>query len=241
MDRALKLVIISRVSIFFFILIIVGIINFPSLFINENPLYNNYFNFLNFVNSILIILIIIGIITLISGILWYLKFPYKVFAPIGSTILTLFTIELMYRAFLFIEQTYINSGFEPNLRFFYIFIAVIALILSFIKLFSEMPDNFKEAFFKINTSKNKERFSKKLPKKNKKIKKAFQKKDFSSNGTNKSSNNSSSSYNKNYTKSEQFEKQDLKDKMGDFFSTALEKFAGGIITIVDSITGARKK
>lgn len=136
MNRALKIILVSRIVILFFLIFIIAIFNIPSLIIEEQEHYSFYFDILSFINESFLIVIAIGGISIFSGIFWYLRFPYKNLAPITSAVITIFSVELLYRFYLFLDETFIGSGFEIPFIEYYVYVFAFALVLGYAKIFN---------------------------------------------------------------------------------------------------------
>ena len=243
MDRALKIIIVSRIAIFLFILFVIGLFNFPALFIEEPVLYKSYFNFLSFINNIILVLLAIGVFSVISGILWHLNFPSRLFAPLASTALALLSVEMLYRTFILVEKTFIDSGFDMNLRIYYIIILILALVISYFKLYTEMPREYKN---KIISQKPKKENSLKISEeysRQKDIQKTPPKQETKPEPKQRSeAKKEDVSQREFFEQRQEQEKPDgIKEKFQEAIYTGVEKVAGGIISFIDALVSSGKR
>lgn len=138
MEKTLKGVIIGRITILIFLLVIIGLFNVPPLFIEDTSEYSDYFLFVSFMNDSFLLLVLIGILGIISGIFWSIKFPYRILAPLIGGLLAIFSVEFIYRLALFLEESFINSGFDIGLREYYLYIFIFAFVIGGIVVFNNL-------------------------------------------------------------------------------------------------------
>jgi hypothetical protein len=112
--------------IFVVLLSVAGII---SQSIN-NPVYTQIVQFFNSNMGIFLILFLVG---MINDIFWNFCFPANIFAPIISSVLSVFAVSLFYKIWVFIE-IYIDTDIAIPINSIYIFVAVLTLIIGYIIL-----------------------------------------------------------------------------------------------------------
>jgi len=149
MNNSLKIIITSRIAIFVFLLIIIALFNTPAFFIENYETHEDYTSVLLFVNENIFIFFAIGILLIISGVFWALRFPFNILAPIISSAIYIFLIEILYRILLFVDDNFYSLNFNINMQDYYVMIIIVLLSLFYIKLFYE--------FIQINRSRFKAR------------------------------------------------------------------------------------
>jgi hypothetical protein len=138
MDNSIKVLLSARITIFLVLLILIGIFNVPSVFIDTYEEHEYYFDALKFINGNLSLFLILGILFIISGFLWILNFPLNILAPLLTSSVIITSIEFFYRILLYSDKYFsiLKEGFD--LRKYYTIIIIVLVIYFYIKLFYEL-------------------------------------------------------------------------------------------------------
>jgi len=134
--RSLARLIVSRLIGFLVVLIIVGVVNVLASLVEDSLLSD----LVGFLNSNLILLFVVLVIFTLSKILWILKFPFSVGAPVLSAIASIFLLTFVFRVFSLIDDLAgvdMVGAFEVFKPFIYGLVFVIVLISGYIRVFSK--------------------------------------------------------------------------------------------------------
>lgn len=95
-------IVLEHIIGFIFFLVFLGIANLIIPYIN----YPAYTQFIGFLNNYILLFLIMMIIGLFNDLLWNYNFPFNIFAPIISSILSAFIVYFIYLLLIFIQDYY---------------------------------------------------------------------------------------------------------------------------------------
>jgi hypothetical protein len=123
-------ILLSNIAGFIFFLILLGIANLLIPNINYDP----YAGFVNFLNASIMILVLMMFIGLLNELFWNFKFPFNIFAPVISSVLSVLLIMFLYDMLLFIEG-YFNIQVIIPMDMIYLIIPILVLVFGYIIIF----------------------------------------------------------------------------------------------------------
>lgn len=102
MTKSAARIVFSHIIGFIIFLVLLGIANILIPYIS----YPGYSSFIYFINPFIAYMLIMTIIEIVNDLLWNYNFPFNIFAPITSAVLSAFIVYFIYSIFIFIENYY---------------------------------------------------------------------------------------------------------------------------------------
>lgn len=131
MQKSVAHIVLSKSVGFILFLILLGIANMlvPSINIK---IYTSTIYFFNFNLMLMLILFLVGIL---NEIFWGLYFPFNIFAPVISSILSIYVVTFIYRLWNLIES-YVYFGIAIPIVKIYTAVFLIVLVFGYILILS---------------------------------------------------------------------------------------------------------
>jgi len=129
MTKSIPRIILSHIAGFIIFLILLAVANILIPSINNDI----YINIIQFFNSNLIFLLLLTFIGMINEIFWSFYFPFNIFAPIFSSILSIYVITFIYKIWSLLD-VYIKSTLIIPIDLIYAIVPLIVFIAGYITI-----------------------------------------------------------------------------------------------------------
>lgn len=90
----------------------------------------------SFFNANIYLFLILFFLGILTDLFWNIKFPLNIFAPISSSVLSIFIIAFFYNLWNFVDS-FINSGITIPINLIYIIVFLITLISGYVRIFAQ--------------------------------------------------------------------------------------------------------
>ena len=109
----------------------------------NNPVYAEVINFFSTNISLFFIIFLVG---LANDIFWNFYFPFNLVAPVISSVLSVFIVELFYRMWNFIDS-FLYTGFSVPINAIYVIVFMLTLLFGYLALLARGARRAREKFW----------------------------------------------------------------------------------------------